>query len=324
MDDTIRDRIRGCAVGSAVGDALGMPLEFGPRQPADHLVREMRGARLPAGSFTDDTEMALALAESLLAHSRLDPADLAQRFVAWYQAGPDDIGNHTSTVLSRMAAGEEWALVVEAVQQQRPDSAGNGSVMRCWPVALAHWDNLETLLADSRLQSQVTHPHPDCVAGSAFVNAVIYHLMHGVAPVAAVKQPREEHARRFAALGAVEIPEALRKVINAAPGRNREELVNSGWVRHTLESAVWGLLTTDSFEEAVVQVVNLGNDADTAGAVVGALAGAAYGLEAIPERWRETVRGEWPVRSERVWREQDLVALADRLVDSTGERTNAR
>jgi len=327
-------------VGAAVGDALGMPLEFGPRQPAEHLVREMRGARLPAGSFTDDTEMALALAESLLAHRRLDPADLAQRFVAWYQAGPGDIGIHTSTVLSRIAAGEEWAMAAEAVQQQRPDSAGNGSVMRCWPVALAHWDNLDALLVDSRLQSQVTHPHPDCVAGSEFVNAVIYHLLHGVEPAAAVKQPREEHARRlaalprygdpdttvgrFAALKAAQPPEALRKVIEAAPGRSREELVNSGWVRHTLESAVWGLLTTDSFEQAVVQVVNLGNDADTAGAVVGALAGAAYGLEAIPERWRAALRGEWPVRSERLWREQDLVALADRLVASTGERSHAR
>ncbi|MBU1749334.1 MAG: ADP-ribosylglycohydrolase family protein [Chloroflexi bacterium] len=89
----------------------------------------------------------------------------------------------------------------------------------------------------------------------------------------------------------------------------------SGWVRHTLESAAWGLLTTDSFEEAVVQVVNLGNDADTAGAVVGALAGAAYGLAGIPARWREALRGEWPLRSGHIWRAGDLVTLADQLVD---------
>ncbi|MBU0495438.1 MAG: ADP-ribosylglycohydrolase family protein [Chloroflexi bacterium] len=79
-------------------------------------------------------------------------------------------------------------------------------------------------------------------------------------------------------------------------------MANSGWVRHTLESAAWGLLTTDSFEAAVVQVVNLGNDADTAGAVVGALAGAAYGLAGIPARWRDALRGEWPLRSGHVWR----------------------
>jgi len=305
MDTEMQDRVRGCAVGAAVGDALGMPLEFGPRQPADRLVREMEKGRIPPGTFTDDTEMALALAESLLAHCPLGPADVAQRFVAWYQAGPDDVGVHTSNVLSSIASGEHWEQAVEAVQRRRPESAGNGSVMRCWPVTLAHWDNLDRLLADSRLQSRVTHPHTECVTGSAFTNAAIYYLLWGVPMVKAVA----------GAMKVAEIPRSLRATIEAAPGRGREELKNSGWVRHTLESGVWGLLTTDSFEEAVVQVVNLGNDADTAGAVVGALAGAAYGLEAIPARWREAVRGEWPLKSGTYWSVVELVDLADRLAD---------
>jgi len=303
MDDVVLDRIRGCAVGAAIGDALGMPLEFGPRRPLNRLGREMQAGRLPAGAFTDDTEMALALAESLLTHCPLDPPDLAQRFVAWLQAGPPDVGSHTRAALSRVAAGQPWEQAVETVQCQRPDSAGNGSVMRCWPAALAHWDDLDRLLADSRWQSRVTHPHEECVAGCAFVNAAIYHLLRGTAPTDAVAQ----------ALREAEVPPPLRAVIEAAPARHREELVNSGWVRHTLESAVWGLLTTDSFEEAVVQVVNLGHDADTAGAVVGALAGAAYGLAGIPARWREALRGEWPLGSGRLWRVADLVALADEL-----------
>lgn len=304
MDTVVRDRARGCVVGAAVGDALGMPLEFGPRQPADRLVREMRAGRLPPGTFTDDTEMALALAESLLARCPLDPADLAQRFAAWYRAGPDDVGNHTRTVLSRIAAGEAWEQVVDAVQRRWPESAGNGSVMRCWPVALVHWNGMDRLLTDSRLQSRVTHPHPECVAGSGFVNMTAYRLLRGALPAEAVAWVLE----------VVEMPEPLRTVIQAALGRHREELKNSGWVHHTLESAVWGLLTTDSFEEAVVQVVNLGNDADTAGAVAGALAGATYGLEAIPARWREVLRGEWPLGSGRIWQADDLVGLADRLV----------
>jgi ADP-ribosyl-[dinitrogen reductase] hydrolase len=304
LSSTVRDRARGCAVGAAVGDALGMPLEFGPRQPAERLVRDMRAGRIPAGSFTDDTEMALALAESLLAHCPLDADDLARRFVAWHQAGPDDVGIHTSTVLSGIAAGRPWQEVVEAAQRRRPDSAGNGSVMRCWPVALAHWGNLDRLLADSRLQSQVTHSHPECVAGSEFVNATIFHLIHQASPAEAMGR----------ALVDVQLPPPLRTVVEAAPERPRQALKNSGWVRHTLESAVWGLLTTDSFEEAVVQVVNLGNDADTAGTVVGALAGAAYGLEAIPSRWRTLLKGEWPLRSGVVWGVQDVIELADRLV----------
>jgi ADP-ribosyl-[dinitrogen reductase] hydrolase len=303
MDARMKDRIQGCAVGAAVGDALGMPLEFGPRQPAGGLVRDMRPGRIPAGTFTDDTEMALALAESLLAHRPLDAGDLAGRFVAWLRAGPDDVGIHTRNVLSRIVAGEPWQQAVEAVQRQKPDSAGNGSVMRCWPVALAHWADLDQLLAGSRLQSRVTHPHPECEAGSAFANAAIYYLLRGVSPAGAVAQ----------ALDITEPPGALRAAVERAPAHRREELANSGWVRHTLESAVWGLVTTGSFEEAVVQVVNLGGDADTAGAVVGALAGAAYGLDAIPARWRDVLRGEWPLGSGVWWSVADLVALADRL-----------
>jgi ADP-ribosyl-[dinitrogen reductase] hydrolase len=307
----LQDRARGCAVGAAVGDALGMPLEFGPRRPLDKLIREMTPGRMPAGTFTDDTEMALTLAESLLAHCPLDPEDLARRFVVWMASNPPDVGNHTRAVLSLIAAGTPWQEAVSTVQGRRPDSAGNGSVMRCWPVALAcapepgaSGQSREHLLAESRLQSRVTHPHADCVAGCAFLNAMICALLQGKAPAAAVAW----------ALEAATVPEDLRSVIEAAPKRRREALGNSGWVRHTVESAVWGLLTTASFEEAVVQVVNLGRDADTAGAVVGALAGAAYGFSRIPGRWLRMLRGEWPPRSRQVWGVAELATLADRLV----------
>ncbi len=299
------DRIRGCAVGAAVGDAMGMPLEFGPRTPPHALVREMQAGRLPAGAFTDDTEMALALAESLLAHQPLNPADLAQRFVAWYRSNPPDIGIHTSSVLARIDQGKKWQQAVETVQSVKPDSAGNGSVMRCWPVALACHNNLDLLLTDSRLQSRVTHPHQDCQTGSAVVNTVIYYLLQGRAPEEAVAK----------ALDVAEVSAALREVIEAAVHKSRADLVNTGWVRHTLESAFWGLLSTSSFEEAVVAVVNLGNDADTAGAVVGAMAGATYGLSGIPQRWRDQVWGQWPVNSGTHWHADDLITLADQLAE---------
>jgi ADP-ribosyl-[dinitrogen reductase] hydrolase len=303
MDQVLQDRIRGIAVGAAVGDALGMPLEFGPRQPADRLVRDMKPGRLPSGTFTDDTEMALALAESLLDYHPLDPNDLVNRYREWFGTGPDDVGIHTRDVLSRVELGQSWQRAVEAVQRQKPELAGNGSLMRCWPVAIAHWNDLAWLVTDSRQQSRVTHGHPECEAASAFVNAVIYHLLRGTPPELAVDR----------SLLLVEMPEALRAIIQAAPTRGREQLRNTGWVRHTVESVVWGLLTTQSFEDALVQVVNLGDDTDTAGAVVGAMAGAAYGLAAIPDRWSQAVRGEWPVRNGTIWRAADLIILADRL-----------
>ena len=299
----MRDRITGCAVGAAVGDALGMPLEFGPRRSEERLVREMQSGRLPAGTFTDDTEMALALADSLLAHSPLDPGDLAERFAGWYRAGPQDVGIHTGEVLRRIDTGQPWQAAVAAVQAQHPDSAGNGSVMRCWPVALACHGDADRLLHESRLQSRVTHPHRECVEGSAFLNLAVAQLIAATPIEGAIAH----------ALSRVDLPPQARAAIQQAPHRSREELANSGWVRHTLQSAIWGLCSTGSFEEAVVQVVNLGNDADTAGAVVGALAGAAYGLSAIPAAWRARLRGEWPLGSGACFDEGRLAALADRL-----------
>ncbi len=297
------DRIRGVAVGAAVGDALGMPLEFMPKRLENDLVSEMLPGRIPAGTFTDDTEMALALAESLLHHRPLDPVDLSTRFVTWMYGNPPDIGNHTRAVLQRMASGHVWNRAAADIQQASPSSAGNGSVMRCWPVALVWWQDMASLLRDSVLQSQVTHPHPECTAGSAFVNATIAHLVQGKTPAAAVSQTLRD----------VDLPQVLHDVISHAPHKTRRDLPNTGWVRHTLESAIWGLLTTDNFESALVRVVNLGGDADTAGAVVGAMAGAAYGIEAIPRRWRTMLRGEYPLDSGKLWREEALIKLSDAL-----------
>jgi ADP-ribosyl-[dinitrogen reductase] hydrolase len=310
-DPVLLDRARGCAVGAAIGDALGMPLEAKPPRPLDNLLREMVRGRLPAGRFTDDTEMALALAESLLAQRPLDPADLARRFLAWADTGPDDIGVHTGRVLWRLRRGEPWDVAAEAVQEMNRASAANGSLMRCWPVALACWSEPEALRRDSVLQSRVTHVHIDCLAACVFANTLIAALLRGGTPVEAFNE----------ALATVSLPDDLRDTIELAPSRRRGRLRNSGWVHHTLESALWGLLNTDSFEEALVQVVNLGGDADSAGAVVGALAGAAYGLSAIPERWRMALHGAWPPRSGTIWTERDFVTLADRLLETRETRS---
>lgn len=303
-DQNLRSRLIGCAVGSAIGDALGMPLEFGaPRSPDDY-VTEMIPGRLPAGSFTDDTEMSLAVAESILTRQPLDCQDLTRRFVQWHKSMPPDEGIQTARVLSWLERGESWQSVSGRIEREMPDSAGNGSIMRCWPVALVWWGNRSQRITDSILQSQITHPHPDCIAGCKLVNLMIVDLAKGATPLQAFD----------ASLQSVVLSEDFRKMLNAAPRRGRQELKNTGWVRHTLESAVWALLNTTTFEDALIQAVNLGEDADTVGAVVGALAGAAYGVEAIPQRWRSQLQGEWPLNSGNIWRETDFVELADRLM----------
>lgn len=304
MNETIRDRLRGVVVGAAVGDALGMPLEFGSAAPVERLIRTMRPGRLPAGSFTDDTEMALALAESLLHDFDLDPDDLAQRFVQWYRSNPPDVGIHTAAVLQRISSGMPWQQAVEEVQKANPHNAGNGSLMRCYPVAVACWQDLERLIQQSRLQSQITHPHPDCLDACVFVNVMIFDLVHG-----ASTQKAYQHA-----LDQVALSEGFRNTLLLAAHRKRDELRNTGWVRHTLESALWGLLNTSSFEDALVQVINLGADTDTTGAVTGALAGAAYGLSSIPVDWKNALRGEYPIKSGKIWRLEDFIRLADQLM----------
>ena len=156
----------------------------------------------------------------------------------------------------------------------------------------------------------MTHPHLECVEGSAFLNLAIVQLIAATSP---------EEANDCAP-GRVDRPHEARASIEQAPHRSRQELANRGWVRDTVESAIWGPCSTGSFEGAVVQVVSLGNDADTVGTVVGALAGAAHGLSAIPATWRARLRGEWPLGSGARWDEGRLAALADRLaqVDRVG------
>jgi len=296
--------IYGCAVGAAVGDAMGMPLEFGPQIPEDRFVRDMIARRLDAGSFTDDTEMSLCLAESLLRCKTLDPNDLAVTFLAWYDAQPMDVGIQTGRMLSWYKDGLTIEEMIDRAQMQMPDAAGNGSIMRCWPLAIKEWDHRDRLVEFSRVQSMVTHPHPDCQAACVFVNAAIVELSLNASPAQAI-----EIAMRVAGLS----PDFL-QMLSSAPLRRRSELRNTGWVRHTLESAVWALTNFRTFEEALIQAVNLGGDADTVGIVVGALAGAAYGLSSIPELWKESLHGRYPINGGKTWRSADFIHLADQLI----------
>ena len=310
MEKIQLDRLRGIAVGAVVGDALGMPLEFHPARPIYELVTEMAAGPLPAGSFTDDTEMSLALAESLLNHLPLDAGDLVQRFCDWYQSNPSDVGIHISQVLQQVIQGVPWQEASHSVQEMDPESAANGSLMRAWPLSIVHWRHPEVLIEEARLQSEVTHTHPDCVSGCIFLNLLLAELVRQSDPM-----PSDGALRTAIATAAnqAQFSEDFHLVIDLAAVRSRERLANTGWVRHTLEASLWALLTTRSFEEALVQAVNLGNDADTTGAVTGAIAGALYGLMGIPQRWKDAIHGEFPLRTGRIWFCKDIIHLADQL-----------
>ena len=296
-------------MGAAVGDAFGMPLEFAAPRTYDRFVDDFEPGRLPAGHFTDDTEMTLALADGILAKNPLDPDEIAKRFADWFRSRPPDMGLHTAKVLSRIAKGEDWRIAAESVHQDSPAWAGNGSVMRVVPAVLANAGNLSACLEACRLQGRVTHAHPECDAACTFAGSVLWHALQGDSPAEAVDAGLSDVS---------DLPSELREAIEKASTRQPSDFPNTGWVRHTIESAVWGFRTSLSFTEAIVKVGNLGNDADTASTMAGAFAGAAYGRFSIPAGWRERVHGEWPVGSGRIVREGELIRLADALVEAAG------
>ncbi|MDP9373269.1 MAG: ADP-ribosylglycohydrolase family protein [Chloroflexota bacterium] len=277
-----RERFVGCLVGLATGDALGAPLEFMARDAiaaAHGEVREFIGGgwlNVDPGEWTDDTQMALAIAESIVSCRRVDPADIARRFVAWLHTGPKDIGNITRTALRYHEQGLPLEEVGPRVcHEMAGRCAGNGSVMRCAPVGLFHAARPEALRGDSARTSALTHADPLAVWSTVAVNLALVELLAG---------RREGLVERVAAAVEGAAP-AVAATLLAAPGLAHKDVRSGGYVLETLGAAFWALQNHEGFEEPLVAAINLGDDADTVGAVAGALAGAREGIDAIPGRW---------------------------------------
>jgi ADP-ribosyl-[dinitrogen reductase] hydrolase len=280
--ERMTDRYRGCLLGLACGDALGGPVEFKSRDEiARHWpdgLREFVGGgwlNLTPGEITDDTQMTVALAESLAAHPELDMDDVGARFVAWLKSNPKDVGATTRRALGLLALGASWR---EAGEQagRGGQAAGNGTVMRCAPVALRFRSDSARLRRASIDTAAITHVDPRCTWGAVAVNQAIAHLLDG----------GSKETVAAAAIEGVENDDVRRAVLDAAE-RDRADVKSGGFVLDTIGAAFWCLARHDEFENAVVAAVALGDDADTTGAVAGALAGACFGASAIPARWRD-------------------------------------
>jgi ADP-ribosyl-[dinitrogen reductase] hydrolase len=280
------DRGRGALLGLAVGDALGASVEF--KSPG--TFPPVRGYRdggphgLAPGEWTDDTSMALALADSLRS-TGWDLTDQATRYVSWFRTGAYsvtgscfDIGITTSAALRRFEATGDPRTSGPADER----SAGNGSIMRLAPVPIAYAHRLEDapeLVARRSVESSLpTHRAPQALAACAWMGTVLAGLIEGatVRGVCDPGWPPASVARTVAA------DDRIDAVVTGSYVHPATRIVGSGYVVKSLEAALWALTTTNSFEDAVLAAVNLGDDADTTGAVCGQLAGAAYGLAAIP------------------------------------------
>jgi len=283
------ERAVGCLLGLACGDALGRPVEFQSSTAiADQYGRvdQMYGNGThgqPAGTVTDDTDLAVALARSLAETGGFDAADAADRYVAWYESGPFDVGMATAEALRELRDGTDPADAGRVVWERRPEgqNAGNGSLMRCAPLALAISDDAaraEAAAADSRL----THADPRCVEGCVAFLTVLDRLLDGADAERALDAGLSTAADRDA-------PRELRTALANVTDEQAAQLETSGYVLHTLETALYDATAAPDAEEAVVSAVSRGGDTDTLGAVCGAVAGARFGAEAIPDRWLDVV-----------------------------------
>ena len=283
----LEERALGAMLGLAAGDALGAAVEF--RRPGTFPpVTDMRGGGpfgLEAGYWTDDTSMALCLAESLVERGGFDARDQVQRYVRWWREGYlsstgrcFDIGG---TVLHALTEFERTGEPFSGPTAE--STAGNGSLMRLAPVPIRWSREPEVAIEMAAESSRTTHGAPQAIDACRYYAGLIAGALGGagkdelLSPAWSPMPGLWERAPLHPSVATVAAGSFRRKTARDLPA--------SGYVVHTLEAALWAFHSTDDFESGALAAVNLGNDADTTGAVYGQLAGAYYGVRGIPDKW---------------------------------------
>jgi len=282
------ERYRGCLLGLATGDAVGTTLEFRPPGTFEPIIDMIGGGpfQLKPGEWTDDTSMALCLAESLIQKQGFDPIDQLERYVKWYRHGYlssngrcFDIGITIRKALERF---EKTAAPFPGATD--PMSAGNGSLMRLAPVPLFFAQDPPKAIEMSGESSRTTHHSTACIDACRYLGALIVGAVNG-----ASKQ--ELLSDDYSPVKGYWKSNPLTSEIAAIAARSFEkkhppEIRGTGYVVQSLETALWAFFRSDCFRDGLLMAVNLGDDADTTGAIYGQLAGAYYGEEGVPSDWR--------------------------------------
>ncbi|QVW21646.1 ADP-ribosylglycohydrolase family protein [Pseudomonas hormoni] len=304
MQPSLTERYRGALLGLACGDAVGTTVEFQPRGSFRPLSDMVGGGpfHLKPGQWTDDTSMALCLAESLLSKNGFDATDQMGRYLNWWQWGYlsstgecFDIGMTVSDALTRyQQTGDPFAGSTD------PYTAGNGSLMRLVPVVLYHFPDSDRIRTFSANSSRTTHAAPEAIECCHLFAELICNALQGAAKADLLGLPATTFLEP--------------KVAAIAQGdylvKPESDIRGSGYCVASLEAALWCFHHTDSFEAAILKAANLGDDADTTAAIVGQLAGAHYGVQAIPDGWLTKLH----------WRE-NIEVYADRLLKVSTDHT---
>lgn len=287
MSISLESRYAGVLVGAACGDALGATLEFKTRETIarihPHGFRDIVGGGwlgLEPGETTDDTAMMLVIARACTKDG-IDLDRVAAGFLSWMLSGPKDIGNQTSQALSLLARGVRWDEAGERLQREsRQGIAGNGSVMRCAPVALRFRSKPLDMVSAAIDTSRITHADPRATWSTVSICQAIVHLLNG----GGIPSLLDAAAR------GIQDANVVAAVVSAGT-LPYEEVRSSGFVLHTVTAALWSMVHERSAEDVIVRAAMMGDDADTTATVAGALAGAAHGIDAIPQRWRDLLHG---------------------------------
>ena len=290
VDDSVAlDKAKGALVGLAVGDAIGTTLEFLPRDKA--FVTDMVGGGpfcLKPGEWTDDTSMALCLAETYLETGKLDIDAFRKKLVRWYHHGENssngrcfDIGNATRFALDEyLKYGSGWFGNTSA------ETAGNAAIIRHAPVAIYRRKSFLQMWNNSKSQSLATHGAIESISSCQFLGVVLHYLLNGYSKEETFSPHRLSLALRVLIINAGEYKQ-----------KNRDQIRSSGYVIDTLEAAMWAVWHTDNFRDAILLAANLGDDADSVAATAGQIAGALYGYSGIPQEWRDKLVQEKRIAS---------------------------
>jgi ADP-ribosyl-[dinitrogen reductase] hydrolase len=297
----LRERYRGALLGLAVGDAVGTTVEFSPRGTFAPITDMMGGGPfgLAPGQWTDDTSMALCLAASLVEQADFDAYDQMDRYCAWMQHGYMsstgacfDIGVTTSRALENYLKSND-----PFSGSEDPRTSGNGSLMRLAPVPMFYYPDSEAAITYSGESSRTTHAAPECIDACRYFALLLCQAFAGHDKETLLTPPANETFTPSLA-------PKIKAIVNGSyRTKQRDLIVGNGYVVNSLEAALWCFATTATYQEAILAAANLGDDADTTAAICGQIAGAYYGVNAIPVAWlaKLALRGE-------------IESLADRLL----------
>lgn len=288
----LKNRVLGSFIGLAVGDAIGTTLEFKKRDLADKVEDMVGGGpfELNPGEWTDDTSMALCLADSLIDFNGFYPEDQMNKYYKWFSEGYNsstgycfDIGN---TIKEALFNYKKTGMAYSG--KENSESAGNGSLMRLAPIPIFYFTTLENkkglqlLVKYAEQSSRTTHAEKNCLDACKIYALMTNKAFNGL-PKRDILSFTDEEFDEFN----VYSPKIREIVKGSYQQKNRSEISSSGYVVHSMEAALWAFYNTDSYKEGVLLAANLAGDSDTVAAIYGQLAGAYYGLEGIPQEWVE-------------------------------------